>query len=421
MRDQLLGLTVRERDWVVVGETADSMLAAGYRQVGRDFPVFIHPDSGEEYALARTERKRGQGHTGFVCHASPDVSLEQDLLRRDLTINAIAQAPDGELIDPYGGRADLQRRVLRHISPAFGEDPLRVLRVARFAARFAHLGFVVADETLALMRQMSQSGELGTLPAERLWQEFAKALASDAPWVFIDVLRACDALAAILPELDILFSVPQPLKYHPEGDAGTHSLMVLRQATALSSSTAVRFAALVHDLGKGVTPAADWPRHIGHEQLGVPVIRAVCERLKVPNDHQALAVLACRFHLVYGRALELKPATVMKYLEQTDALRRPERFADLLLVCTADARGRLGFEGAPFPQAERFRAALRAVQRVRTDALAASGLTGKALGDALRAARVDAIAALDPSLWQQSPASPSVPGPASPAAGDSRQ
>ncbi|HUH37169.1 MAG TPA: multifunctional CCA addition/repair protein, partial [Spongiibacteraceae bacterium] len=273
VRDQLLGLTVRERDWVVVGETADSMLAAGYRQVGRDFPVFIHPDSGEEYALARTERKRGQGHTGFVCHASPDVSLEQDLLRRDLTINAIAQAPDGTLIDPYGGRADLKDRVLRHISPAFGEDPLRVLRVARFAARFAHLGFAVADETLALMRQMSQSGELATLPAERLWQEFAKALASDAPWVFIEVLRACDALAAILPELDILFSVPQPLKYHPEGDAGTHSLMVLRQATALSSSTAVRFAALVHDLGKGVTPAADWPRHIGHEQLGVPVIR----------------------------------------------------------------------------------------------------------------------------------------------------
>lgn len=380
VRDRLLGLSPSvsgsDRDWVVVGGSVAQMLAEGYQQVGRDFPVFLHPRSKEEYALARTERKTGPGYTGFAFNTNPSVTLEEDLLRRDLTINAIAQDEQGNLIDPYHGQADLEQRVLRHVSPAFSEDPLRVLRVARFAARFAHLGFRVADETLALMERMSASGELDHLVAERVWQEMDKALQQRSPAVFIRTLRACGALSAILPEVDALFGVPQPERYHPEVDTGVHVLMCLEQATRLSDDPVVRFATLVHDLGKAVTPTSNWPHHYGHEKLGLTPLQRLCDRLRVPNKHAAIARLGSEFHTLCHQIAELRPATVLRLLESLDAFRRPEQMQQFLLVCEADARGRTGFEDTPYPQAERLRLALSAALSVDIKTLLETGESG---------------------------------------------
>ena len=326
VRDQLLGRPVMDVDWVVVGATPEQMRAQGFRPVGDDFPVFLHPSSGEEYALARTERKSGHGYAGFTFHTSPEVSLEDDLLRRDLTINAMAQADDGTLFDPYGGQADLAARVLRHVSPAFAEDPLRVLRVARFAARYAYLGFSVASETLALMRTLAESGELAYLTAERVWQEFARALMEDNPEVFIQVLRDCGALKALLPEVDALFGVPQPAEHHPEIDTGVHILSVLQQCARFKHSLNIRWACLLHDVGKGVTDPAQWPRHIAHETRGLPLIKKINKRFKTPNDCAELALLVGEYHTHAHRALELRPETLLKLLMTFDIMRRPQRF-----------------------------------------------------------------------------------------------
>lgn len=360
VRDDMLGLKGADRDWVVVGSTPDSLLTQGFTPVGKDFPVFLHPKTGEEYALARTERKSGQGYTGFTVHAAPDVTLEDDLRRRDLTINAMARDEDGTLVDPYGGARDINDRILRHVSPAFSEDPLRILRVARFAARFQPFGFRVADETMALMRLMSDSGELQALTPERIWQEMHKTLQHDACPVFFEVLRECGALKVIFPELDKLFGIPQPEQWHPEIDTGVHTLMVLKQACLLSPDIDVRFAALVHDLGKGETPAAMWPSHRGHETLGLKPIKSLCQRLKVPRNATDLACLTSEFHTHVHRALSLKPSTILKTLERLDAYRRPQRFQQFLLACKADSRGRTGFETIPYFQADYFQAAFEA-------------------------------------------------------------
>lgn len=393
LRDRFLGLPVKDKDWVVVGATIDEMLAQKYQQVGRDFPVFLHPQSKEEYALARTERKSGKGYTGFVVHAAPDVKLEQDLERRDLTINAMAESLDGELVDPFNGKADLDARILRHVSPAFAEDPLRVLRVARFAARFAHLGFTVAPETLALMRQITDAGELQYLVAERVWQELHRTLETRSPHVGLQVLRECGALAVIMPELEHLFGVPQPAKYHPEVDTGIHSLMVLQMATALSPSTVVRFAALVHDLGKAATPKESWPSHPGHEQLGATLIEQLSQRLKVPNEHRELGIMVSLHHTRCHRAGIHSADDLFTTLELTDALRRADRFEHFLLACEADARGRLGLDNNPYPQAGILRKALRAAKEISVQHLVARHKDAPELGAAIRQARVDAIAA----------------------------
>jgi tRNA nucleotidyltransferase (CCA-adding enzyme) len=376
VRDKLLGFSNSasgsDRDYVVVGGSVAEMLASGYQQVGRDFPVFLHPQTKAEYALARTERKTGPGYTGFAFNASASVTLEEDLLRRDLTINAIAEDEQGNLIDPYSGQADLEQRVLRHVSPAFSEDPLRVLRVARFAARFAHLGFRVADETLALMTRMSASGELDHLVAERVWQEMDKALQERSPVVFFRTLRACGALTAILPEVDALFGVPQPERYHPEVDTGVHVMMCLEQATRLSQDPVVRFATLVHDLGKAVTPPGNWPHHYGHEKLGLMPLKRLCDRLRVPNKYAAIARLASEYHTHCHRIAELRPDTTLRLLEALDAFRRPEQMRQFLLVCEADARGRPGFEDMAYPQAERLRQALQAALSIDIKTLLAT-------------------------------------------------
>lgn len=380
VRDRLLGYSNSasgsDRDYVVVGSTVAEMLALGYQQVGRDFPVFLHPQTKAEYALARTERKTGPGYTGFAFNASASVTLEEDLLRRDLTINAIAEDEQGNLIDPWHGQADIEQRILRHVSPAFSEDPLRVLRVARFAARFAHLGFRVADETLALMTGMSASGELDHLVAERVWQEMDKALQERSPVVFFSTLRACGALAAILPEVDALFGVPQPERYHPEVDTGVHVMMCLEQATRLSSDPIVRFATLVHDLGKAVTPPGNWPHHYGHEKLGLTPLKRLCERLRVPSKYAAIARLASEYHTHCHRIAELRPATILRLLEGLDAFRRPAQMQRFLLVCEADARGRTGFEDTAYPQAELLREALQAALSVDIKTLLATGGSG---------------------------------------------
>ncbi|MFZ5841887.1 MAG: multifunctional CCA addition/repair protein [Pseudomonadota bacterium] len=402
VRDQLLGRPVTERDYVVVGATPAELLAQGYQPVGRDFPVFLHPDTRAEYALARTERKTGHGYHGFAMHAAPDVSLEADLLRRDLTINAMAMADDGELIDPYGGRADLANKILRHVSPAFAEDPLRVLRVARFAARYAPDGFTVAPDTVALMRQMVDSGELNHLTPERVWQETAKALGEDQPGVYIETLRACGALKVIFPELDCLWGVPNPAQWHPEIDTGVHTLMVLDVACRISTSVRVRFAALVHDLGKGVTPAQYWPSHRGHEEAGVPIINALADRLKLPNDFRELAVLTSRFHLHFHRGFQLRPGTVVKVLMQSDALRRPERFQELLLACEADFRGREGWLERAYPQRAYWQHALDAVRAVPVQPLLDQGLQGQRLADHLTEHRAQAVADLRARLAHDS-------------------
>ena len=388
VRDELLGYPVSERDWVVVGASPQELLAKGFTQVGKDFPVFLHPESKDEYALARTERKQGHGYTGFAVHCDPSVTLEQDLLRRDLTVNAMARDAEGAVIDPYGGRADLEARVLRHVSAAFVEDPLRVLRTARFAARYAHLGFTVAPETSALMADIVSQGELAHLPAERVWVELERALGERNPEVFIKVLRECGALAALLPEVDVLFGIPQTAQYHPEIDTGIHTLMCLEQAAQLSPDTDVRFAVLLHDLGKGTTPASEWPRHIGHEKRGVKLIERVCKRLKAPNQYRDLARVTSEYHLHCHRALELRGKTVLKLLWATNALRQPERFDAFLLACEADARGRLGHERRDYPQADYLRRALAVAQAVNAGQFSGQGLQGKAIGEAIQAERV---------------------------------
>ncbi|MEX2525241.1 MAG: multifunctional CCA addition/repair protein, partial [Gammaproteobacteria bacterium] len=352
VRDKLLGLPVKDRDWVVVGATPEEMTALGYRPVGRDFPVFLHPDSHEEYALARTERKTAPGYKGFSFNASPEVTLEEDLRRRDITINAMAEDENGVIIDPYNGRADLETGILRHVSEAFVEDPLRVLRVARFAARF---GFRISDETLALMREISDSGELEALTPERVWTEMERALGEDRAPVFFQVLKDCGALVVLFPEIDRLFGVPQPERHHPEIDTGIHTLMVLEQACLMTADTRVRFAALVHDLGKGTTPKDRLPSHPSHEERGVKLIEKLCQRYRIPNRYRELAVIVSRYHLDCHRITEMRADTILKKLEGMDAFRRPDRFDDFLIACEADARGRKGFEDRDYPQPAFFR------------------------------------------------------------------
>jgi len=395
VRDRLLGRAGGDRDYVVVGARPEDLLALGYRPVGRDFPVFLHPETGAEYALARTERKTAPGYRGFEFHADPAVTLEQDLARRDLTINAMAEDADGHLIDPYGGARDLEARLLRHVSPAFVEDPVRLLRLARFAARFAPLGFRVAGETQALMQAMVAAGEVDHLVPERVWTEMARALAEPQPSAFLRTLRASGALAVLLPEVDALYGVPQRAEFHPEIDTGLHIELVLDQAARLAPGDAeVAFAALTHDLGKALTPADALPRHIGHEHAGLAPLAALCARLKVPNAHTELARLACREHLRVHQALQLRPATVLELLEQSDALRRPERFAQLLTVCAADQRGRDGHAEDACPQAAWLQRARVAAAAVTAAQVMREGLSGPALGEALRQARVRAIAVL---------------------------
>jgi len=395
VRDRLLGRAHSDSDFVVVGSTPEAMLAAGFRAVGADFPVFLHPHTQQEYALARTERKSGRGYAGFTFHTGSDVSLEDDLRRRDFTINAIAQSADGTLIDPYGGCADLERRVLRHVSEAFAEDPLRVLRAARFLARFAPLGFVIAPETLAMMRQMVDNGEVDHLVPERVWQELRRALCESKPSAFLTCLRDCGALARLFPEIDCLYGVPQRAEYHPEVDTGVHLQLVLDMCPRLApGDDQVAFAALVHDLGKGLTPAQELPRHIAHEQRGVAPVRALCERLRVPAEHRDLGVLVCEHHLLMHRIEELKPGTQMSLIESLDGLRRPDRVRRFALACEADHRGRLGLSERPYPQAQRLLNALAAAKAVSTQPLLERGLSGVALGDALRQARIMAIARL---------------------------
>jgi len=387
VRDKLLGLPVKDRDWVVVGATPEAMTALGYKIVGADFPVFLHPETKEEYALARTERKSGQGYKGFTVYAGPDVTLEQDLARRDLTINAMAEDAAGRVIDLFDGAADLKRGILRHVAPAFAEDPLRVLRVARFAARF---GYPVAHETQSLMRALVEAGEIETLVAERVWAELDRALGEKQPARFFEVLRECGALQRLLPELDALFGVPQPPEHHPEIDTGVHTFMVLAQAARLSPDARVRFAALLHDLGKGTTPASEWPKHIGHEERGVALVRGICNRLRVPNEYRDLAALVARYHTHCHRAAELRDSTLLETLEAIDAFRRPERVEGFVLACEADFRGRTGYEERPYPQADIFRQAYRVARAVDTAAIA-SGRNGPEIGEAIRLARIDAI------------------------------
>jgi len=391
VRDQLLGLEVNERDYLVVGASEDEMLGKGFRKVGKDFPVFLHPDTHEEYALARTERKKGTGYYGFEVNAAKTVTLEEDLKRRDLTINAMAMDEQGQLIDPYGGATDLQNRILRHISPAFAEDPLRVLRVARFHARFAHLGFKVADETLALMQQLASSGELETLPAERVWQETHKALCTESPQVYFETLRACGGLKYWFREVDVLWGIPNPPRWHPEIDTGIHTMMVLQQAARLSPDAETRFAALCHDLGKGATPKEKWPSHPGHEKAGVALVGSLCRRLKTPKSFQQLAALASEYHLHLHRLEELRPKTILKVLNNTDAFRKPERFRQFLLVCEADFRGRTGFEDRPYPQRQIMLKALTQCQKISGKTFAEHGLEGPAIRQAVEQKRQEAI------------------------------
>jgi tRNA nucleotidyltransferase (CCA-adding enzyme) len=394
VRDRLLGREVKERDWVVVGATPAELERAGFTPVGRDFPVFLHPTTKEEHALARLERKVAPGYRGFTTEFSPDVTLEDDLKRRDLTINAMAEDDSGQVIDPYGGLRDLEARLLRHVSEAFAEDPVRILRVARFAARYAPLGFRVADETMALMRRMVADGEANALVAERVWTETEKALGEPAPDVFISVLRECGALAVVYPELDALFGVPQPAQWHPEVDTGVHQLMALREAVKLGGRLDARFAVLMHDLGKGKTPAEVLPSHHGHEETGVALVEQLSARLRVPNHLRELAVITARFHTHVHRAFELRPDTVLKTLESCDAFRRPQRFADFLLACEADARGRQGLENRDYGQRAWFSAARDRAAAVVLSEEERRGLSGEQIGQELRKRRIAAIAEL---------------------------
>jgi tRNA nucleotidyltransferase (CCA-adding enzyme) len=393
VRDRLLGLPVTDIDWVVVGATTEEMLAQGFRPVGADFPVFLHPKTGEEYALARTERKSGRGYGGFTFHASPEVTLEEDLIRRDLTINAMAEDDQHNLTDPYHGQRDLEARILRHVSPAFAEDPLRVLRVARFAARYAGLGFHVAPPTLELMRHLSESGELQALTAERSWKEISRALMEDQPQVFIEVLRDCGALKELMPEVDALFGVPQPEIHHPEIDSGVHTLSVLEQSALHKQPLTVRWACLLHDLGKGLTPEEEWPRHIAHEHKGLKLIKAVNERFKAPKDCQELSLLVGQYHTHGHRALELKASTLLELLQSFDVYRRPQRFEEFIAACEMDARGRKGLEQRSYPQADYLRGAASVARGVAVQPLLEKGFKGPELGKALKRERLKALKA----------------------------
>ena len=394
VRDRLLGRPVHERDWVVVGASPEELERDGFVPVGREFPVFLHPQTHEEYALARLERKVGLGYRGFTTQFSPDVTLEEDLKRRDLTINAMAETPSGEIIDPYGGRQDLEARLLRHVSEAFVEDPVRILRVARFAARYADLGFRVADETLELMKRMTESGEVDALVPERVWQETERALGETRPDVFFETLRGCGALAKIFPEIAALYGIPQPPRWHPEIDTGVHVMLVVRYAAKIGAPVIVRFAALMHDLGKALSPPEKWPSHRGHEEAGVPLIEDLCARLKVPNHYRELAVLNARYHASVHRAAELRPSTLLKLLESVDAFRRPERFRELLLACESDARGRAGLEGQPYPQAAYLQRARDAAAAVSLSDEERQSLKGPFLGERLREKRLAAVTAI---------------------------
>nr|WP_234465007.1 multifunctional CCA addition/repair protein [Kosakonia sp. S58] len=392
VRDTLLGLPVKDRDWVVVGATPQEMLDAGYQQVGRDFPVFLHPQSREEYALARTERKSGSGYTGFTCYAAPDVTLEQDLLRRDLTVNALAQDENGTIIDPFNGQQDLRQRILRHVSPAFNEDPLRVLRVARFAARYAHLSFRIADETMTLMRDMTGAGELAHLTPERVWKETESALRTRNPQVYFQVLRDCGALKVLFPEIDALFGVPAPAKWHPEIDTGIHTLMTVSMAAMLSPEVDVRFATLCHDLGKGLTPPALWPRHHGHGPAGVRLVEGLCQRLRVPNELRDLAKLVAEYHDLIHNFPVLQPKTIVKLFDSIDAWRKPQRVEQIALTSEADVRGRTGFEAIDYSQGRLLREAWEVARAVPTKAVIEAGFTGAAVREELTRRRIAAVA-----------------------------
>ncbi len=393
VRDRLLGRPVKERDWVVVGSDVDEMISLGYRPVGKDFPVFLHPETNEEYALARTERKTAAGYHGFNFHAAPDVTLEEDLIRRDLTINAIAESADGEIIDPFNGQADIQAKVFKHVSAAFSEDPVRILRLARFSARYSD--FSVDPATLSLMQEMVSSGETSALVPERVWQELHKALAEDTPTNFLQVLRSCGALEIILPEIEQLYGVPQPPKWHPEIDTGVHTELVLEQATKLSTDTQVRFAALVHDLGKGTTPEDILPSHHGHEQRGSRMIKELADRLRIPNDYRDLGMITSQYHTHVHKAAELKASTVAKTLKSVDAYRKPERFEHFLLACEADARGRTGLELLPYPQADYYRKVYLAASNIDTDDMDMSEMGGQQIATEIERRRVAAIAKID--------------------------
>lgn len=391
VRDGLLNLPVKDKDWVVVGASPQQMLDLGFEQVGRDFPVFLHPSTHEEYALARTERKSGSGYTGFVCYSAPDVTLEQDLARRDLTINAIAQDDEGRYYDPYRGRDDLENRLLRHVSEAFNEDPLRVLRVARFAARYAHLNFHIASETLALMQSMAESGELSHLTPERVWKETEGALLTRNPQVFFQVLRDCGALAVLFPELDNLYGVPAPAKWHPEIDTGVHTLMTLAMAAQLSPELDIRFATLFHDVGKALTPPEKWPSHHGHGPAGVPLVAALCERLRIPNALRDLALLVTEFHDLVHTVQNQSATTLVALFDRLDAWRKPHRVEQIAVTSEADARGRTGFENNPYPQGDYLREAWKVALSVSTKDVVAAGFKGAEVREELTRRRVAAL------------------------------
>ena len=392
VRDKLLNLPSRDHDWVVTGATPQQMTDLGYKPVGKDFPVFLHPQTKEEYALARTEKKSGRGYHGFTFHTSTEVTLEQDLARRDLTINAMAEDDRGNLIDPYGGQTDLTNRVLRHVSDAFVEDPVRLLRIARYAARYAQFGFTIAPETQLLLQEIVANGEIDELVAERVWNEISSALNEDTPSVFFLTLRQCNALPVLLPEVARLFGVPQSAAHHPEIDTGVHTMMVVDMAAQLGSSNSVRFAALCHDLGKGTTPATQLPRHISHEFRGLSLISELCDRIRVPAGHRQIAELVCKYHTHCHRANELRISTILKVLESLDVFRRPQRLDDFLLACEADARGRLGFEDSSYPQAAIFRLSYQAAKQVEINDLVKSGASGKEVKKQLSNRRTKAIA-----------------------------
>lgn len=391
VRDKLLKRAVKDKDYLVVGATIEQMLSLGYQQVGKDFPVFLHPKTKDEYALARTEKKQGQGYTGFTCYFAPDVTIEEDLKRRDLTVNAMALNDDGEIIDPYHGQKDLENRILRHVSDAFVEDPLRVLRVARFAARYHDYGFTIAPETLALMTTLSESGELQSLTAERIWQEMQRSLDDDHPDVFFEVLHQCQALKALWPELDILWGIPNPALWHPEICSGVHTMMVLQQAVKLSTNTAVRFAALCHDLGKGLTQNSLWPSHKGHEKAGLPLVEKICHQLKIPAQYKQLALKVCEHHLHCHKAFELRASTLLRIFNQLDVWRKPEEFDDFILACKADFLGRKGFEDRPYPQEDYLKSAMQAAIAVTAKSFVEQGLKGVEIKEAMAEARLDAI------------------------------